>query len=130
MSNVQNQKNGTVPIEDVSFVAHRDPMYQTELLNKTAAGTYALPTTPINYGPRGAGRLGIVVGADKAVPTFDVTFTIRDIDGLIIGTAVTQTIAETPINTSVLYALNLTQQQILRGQTITFSGNVVLAALS
>jgi hypothetical protein len=129
MSNIQGQRDGTTPIEAVLFTAHRDPLFQTTLLNVTTPATHAIPTTVHNYGPRGAGRLGIVVGGSSVVPAFNLTFVIKDIDGLIIGSNVTQTIPETPLGTTVLTPLNLTQQQILRGQTISFTGDVVLAAL-
>lgn len=57
MTNIQSQKEGKGPIEEVSFVAHRDPIFQTPIVNTTSAagGNIAVDSGKVNFGPRGPG---------------------------------------------------------------------------
>lgn len=145
MTNIQSQKNGSGPIEEVIFTAHRDPMFHTEIVDTSsvAGGNIAVDSGKINFGPRGAGRLGIVVGQlnttdpDGAGPltgtdiaAWTATIKVYDINGLQIGTDITQTIPLTPSGKSVLTALSIDQQVALRAQYLTLTGTIVAPALT
>ncbi len=117
----------------ISMFAERDPFFLTPILDDAYDNeTVALPTALIEYGDKGAGVLGLVIGQSNTgasdIAAFTATLKVYDIDGFQIGTDITQTIPLTPSGKSVMTKLNIAQNTVLRGHSISITGDIVCPA--